>query len=292
MEELNKTQIVLLTLLVSFVTSIATGITTVTLMDQAPPAVVQTLNRVVEKTIETVVQPASVVTKEVKVLVKEEDLVANAFDKNSASVVVINSLEKGESVFAGIGIVASSDGMIVTDKNNITMDGEYVIRTRDGVGWNASVSTTTDSGLALLKVIDVLKDDKKDDSDSKKIMDSVKGAVGIEESSKASLYPVSFSRNNTVKTGQTIISMGGEMGDEVLVGIVSKIFFTESSSVAETIYTNILLSKASSGGPLLNTDGEVVGMNIVSKGDQYAIPASYIKALLNLKVSTANTIDG
>ena len=36
MEHLNKQQLILLTLLISFVTSIATGIVTVSLMDQAP----------------------------------------------------------------------------------------------------------------------------------------------------------------------------------------------------------------------------------------------------------------
>ncbi len=53
-EDLNKNQIILLTLLVSFVTSIATGIVTVTLIDQAPAPVAQTINQIVERTIERV----------------------------------------------------------------------------------------------------------------------------------------------------------------------------------------------------------------------------------------------
>ena len=81
MEELNKNQIILLTLLVSFVTSIATGIVTVTLMDQAPPAVTQTINRVVERTVEKLVpgetQVATVV-REVPVIVTEEELMCDA----------------------------------------------------------------------------------------------------------------------------------------------------------------------------------------------------------------------
>ena len=88
LEELNKTQIVLLTLLVSFVTSIATGIVTVTLLDQAPPAVTQTINRIVERTVERVVPASpsgpSVITtvKETTIVVKEEDLITESIDRN------------------------------------------------------------------------------------------------------------------------------------------------------------------------------------------------------------------
>ena len=90
-EHLTKMQIVLLTLLVSFVTSIATGIITVTLMNQVPPAVTQTLNRVVERTVERVVpdksQGAGVITKEVTIVVKEDDLITDSIGKNLKSII-------------------------------------------------------------------------------------------------------------------------------------------------------------------------------------------------------------
>ena len=55
LEQLTKHQIVLLTLLVSFVTSIATGIVTVSLMDQAPAGVTRVVNQIVEHTVEKVI---------------------------------------------------------------------------------------------------------------------------------------------------------------------------------------------------------------------------------------------
>src|SRR3569832_1472863 len=96
-EQLNKSQIVLLTLLVSFVTSIATGIVTVSLMDQAPPVVAQTVNRVIERTIETVAatstakgQPAAaVVTQQKTVVINQSDLVSQAVQKIAPSIVHI-----------------------------------------------------------------------------------------------------------------------------------------------------------------------------------------------------------
>ncbi|MDP2593910.1 MAG: hypothetical protein Q8P36_01040, partial [bacterium] len=55
-EGLSKSQLVLLTILVNFITSVATGILTVSLLDHAPAYVTQTVSRVVEHTIETVSQ--------------------------------------------------------------------------------------------------------------------------------------------------------------------------------------------------------------------------------------------
>ena len=88
---LNTQQLVLLCLLVAFVTSIATGITVVSLMDQGQTPVTQTVNRIVERTIERVVEPEednenkTVVTTPERIIetvvVNQEDLTIDAVQK-------------------------------------------------------------------------------------------------------------------------------------------------------------------------------------------------------------------
>ena len=55
-EDLTKTQLLLLTILVNFITAIATSVMTVALLDETPLAVTQTVNRIVERTVETAAQ--------------------------------------------------------------------------------------------------------------------------------------------------------------------------------------------------------------------------------------------
>lgn len=90
MEELNKTQLILLAIFLSFITSLATGIVTVTLLEQAPVGVTQTINRVVEKTVERVVPGENKVTTTIKqIIVPAEDPIANAVAKARDSFVRI-----------------------------------------------------------------------------------------------------------------------------------------------------------------------------------------------------------
>ncbi len=85
-EDLTKTQLILLAVLISFITSIVTGIVTVTLLEQSPPALTQTINRVVEKTVQTVV-PGKTEKVEIPVSIDEESLVVKAIEQAMPAVI-------------------------------------------------------------------------------------------------------------------------------------------------------------------------------------------------------------
>src|SRR3989338_8338708 len=97
-EELSKSQLILLTILVNFVTSVATGILTVSLLDRAPAYVTQTVNRVVERTIETVAQaaPAAAIIAPAPAP-STQDLVLAAIGADAARAVVLYDAKTGTS---------------------------------------------------------------------------------------------------------------------------------------------------------------------------------------------------
>lgn len=129
LKDLNNYQLVLLTLLVSFVTSIATGIITVYLL-QSSPTVSSVINQVIQKTVETVVpegqnQVQKIITNNQVVFVKESDLVPVVVDTIKKSLITIKyNCEYGEAEIAAgamcptsdYGIITNADGQFLTAK--------------------------------------------------------------------------------------------------------------------------------------------------------------------------------
>ncbi len=250
MESLNKYQIVLLCLLMSFVTSIATGIMTVSLLQEAPVEVTRNINQIVERTIETVV-PASLNSnapqKIQTVVVKEEDQVVNSINKNAKSIIRIRERNPftDEKFFYGIGIVVSKDGIIVADRKEVLATNVYTGTLSDG---------------ATMQLIPQGID---------KQTNFIAFKVDPEDLQKISLTPATFSEAEP-QLGQTFISLGGEVSNSISVGrTISLITKEKEVGTSTTKYISGINTDVSSkdivdGSPLLNLSGDIAGIKLLN----------------------------
>ena len=288
MESLTKTQIVLLVLLVSFVTSLATGIVTVTLVNQAPQPITHTISKVVEKLV-----PKEVPVKEKTVIFSNEEnlvkvikeaslavvsiVVATAKDLTATTTPTLNldqnvgeSRSSDQSVGAGkkpmptgSGFFISKDGTILTNRH-IVEDAalEYVAITSDGKTYPASViSRSSSQDVAVLKV----------------------------EGNNFNFIPLGDSKN--INVGQTAIALGsdsGEFQNTVSVGVVSGLnkvaAALNSVSGQEDLVALIQIDAATnpgnSGGPLVDLNGRAIGINTVGAPREnigFALPINLAK---------------
>lgn len=243
-ERLNKSQIVLLTLLVSFVTSIATGIVTVTLMEQAPPAITQTVNRIVERTVEKVIQEpvsqpaaAATVVTEKTIIVKETDLIEKAVARVTPSLVRLYTTGIDESgkpitLFVGFGIVLDESGTLLADSG--TPSGSLTAERHDGVSVRVSPLA---AGLGTMRL----------------------QAATTTGTSTILWQPALFSKAKA-RLGESVVALGGRTTTRLAAGIVTAISEPGSNDTKGLFETNIPNDAFSAGSPLLTIDGEIIGI--------------------------------
>ena len=307
MEDLNKNQIVLLTLLVSFVTSIATGIITTSLLQQAPVEVVRNINSIVEKTIEKVT-PATVTTtspagtKEVTtIIVKEEDVIIDSINKNIKSIARIEEKETllGFSSFYGIGLVVTKEGLIMADRKTITAENKYIATMSDG-----TVFTLTPQGVdkktnfILFKAIVPTK--VADNGTTITTSDNTAGTIlanQLAQQKAATSYvfvPAIFGESEP-KLGQTIISLGGESVNAVAVGRVTSLGMKESTVGTTTtkylasIDADISTKNLVDGSPIFNLSGAVVGVKLSDDPSKSFTPIALLKNELTTLLEVPKT---
>jgi hypothetical protein len=146
-EELSKSQLILLTILVNFVTSVATGILTVSLLDRAPAFVTQTVNRVVERTIETVAAAAPVIAVQAPAP-SNQDLVTAAIGADAIRMVAIYAANTGTSTPAvSIGTYLSKSRAVATAAQDI-LPKEALIEFPDG-SYSAASLAREGQGIAI-----------------------------------------------------------------------------------------------------------------------------------------------
>jgi len=191
----------------------------------------------------------------------------NPFGENSPFDIRIPILkQKGtklQEVGGGTGFVVSSDGLIATNKHVVLDDeAEYTVLTNDGKKYSAKVVDRDP-----LQDIAIIKIDAND------------------------LPILKLGNSDNLEIGQTVIAIGnalGEFRNTVSSGIISGLLRTitaggggMSEQLEDIIQTDAAINPGNSGGPLLNLNGEVIGMNTaVVQGAEnigFAVPINKVK---------------
>lgn len=277
MEELNKTQVILLALLISFVTSIATGIATVSLIEKAPADVTRVINRIVEKPSEILSPEPEVIvrTEQVPQVIKEDDAIVESISTVSESLVRIFTPERTEAgqtippEFLGVGVVMSADGTIATSPAVVNERDEYEVVFADGTIFTAKNKTAqTLTGVRLLTL-----------------------RIVLDESGEApKLVPVTFGKDADLKLGQTVIGLGGENTTRVALGNITSLPTTpdvkEGISRYRRINTSIDTLNAAPGMPLSNIFGEVIGIAVPNESGAF-IPLTALGSVAGTSTTVA-----
>jgi len=165
---------------------------------------------------------------------------------------------------SGSGVIISQDGYIVTNYHVITEAQRLVVTLADGRQLEAEVrGSDPDTDLAVLKI-------------------------------KATGLPAaSLGDSDTIRVGELVVAIGNPLGAEfarsVTAGVVSakerKITIEERTF--KLIQTDAAINPGNSGGALVNSQGQVIGINSAKlvipgvEGMGFAIPVSDAKPIIN-----------
>lgn len=201
--------------------------------------------------------PAEVATVAVSASETDVGAIAASLEGSVVSIETTAEVRRGpmvaESTGAGTGVVFA-DGYILTNSHVVEDAQEVVVITSDGVEVTARVV-----GADAASDIAVLATDT------------------------TGLTPISVADTDTVEVGDTVVAIGNALDLDgsltVTQGIVSALDRSvdlDTGELGSLMQTDAAISSGNSGGPLVNTDGEVVGINTAVAASGPTVQASNI----------------
>ncbi len=215
------------------------------------------------------------------VVTESEQTIASVVESVSPSVVSIVTTSSSSRSFAqqqaaGTGMIVSRDGYVLTN-NHVVADADTVtiIRSDGTVHENVRVLGRDPlNDVAFLKIRNV-----------------------------SDLPAVTIGDSKTVRAGQTVIAIGNALGqyqNTVTSGIISGLgrpvvastdgTSENAESLSDLLQTDAAINSGNSGGPLLNSQGQVIGINTAVAQDAnsigFAIPIGATKGMLEHLIAT------
>jgi len=177
-----------------------------------------------------------------------------------------------QKVGGGSGFIVTADGLVITNRHVVSdTEAEYTVITNDQKEYSAEVvSTDTVNDIAILRMKGE-NDSKLDGLPVAQLGDSDKLQIGQKV---VAIGNALAEYENTVTTG--VISAKGR---SINAGTVQS-----TESLINLIQTDAAINPGNSGGPLVNLDGEVIGINTAiaagAQGIGFAIPINDVKSII------------
>jgi S1-C subfamily serine protease len=255
-------------------------VATITETNTAPSASVE-INRTPTTTIEdlTTSQPVNL-----DLDIREDTLVALYESINPGVVSILVRTPSGRS--EGSGFVYDHEGHIVTNFHVVDGGEHLEVGFPSGLrAWGEVVGVDIDSDLAVVKV----------------------------DVEPEALHPIPLGDSTQINIGQTVVAIGNpfRLSGTMTVGIISGQGRTLDSlrtspeggifTAGDLIQTDAAINPGNSGGPLVNLNGEVIGVNRairtfnfteqadpLNSGIGFAIPANIVKRVAPALIADGN----
>lgn len=208
-------------------------------------------------------------------ITEDENVVINVVKQSEDSVVSIAisqvTLRQGEGVVdtssnIGTGFIVDPNGIIVTNQHVVSNTSvSYKIITKDGKEYTP---------------VEIVRDDNSD--------------IAIIKVDATSLPALELGDSDNLVAGQTVIAIGtplGQYAGSVTTGVISGLnrsvstssgWFGSTAKVYEdVIQTDAAVNPGNSGGPLISTEGKVIGVNFATTSGadniSFALPINKVK---------------